>query len=98
MTPLKDFRRKATKEEQRELALRTGSDQTYLFSHIGVHREPSIETAAKIEEATTEMNKNTDGRLPVVRRTQLCEACNACPYAKGFLGNGLGEVGKANTD
>lgn len=82
---LKDWIYKASVPEQMELASRCGTSRSYLY-HIGVHRFPSPELAAKIEAASKDMNIESGGRLPVIYRTDLTPACRNCEFARKALG------------
>lgn len=81
----KDWIYKAAVSEQIELAARCGTSRSYLY-HIGVHRFPSPELAAKIEAASKDMHIETAGRLPIIYRTDLTPACRNCEFARSVLG------------
>lgn len=81
MSNLKAFRDSATREEQDDLAKKLGTNSTYLFNQLGVHRRIQVEKAAIIEKATIEIARQNSGRTPVIPREALCEACAQCPHA-----------------
>lgn len=91
MTPMKMWMRAATPEEQQMLAVRSGTTRAYLY-HLSAgdekpyHREPGADLAAAIERATIEMNATSEGRLPVIYRTDLVNACRNCEFARKCLG------------
>lgn len=76
----------ATPTEQQVLADRIGTSRGMLFQYSGGHRQASAGTAAKIEQATKAMAKVSKGRLPIVYRTDLAEACRNCEFAQRCLG------------
>lgn len=91
MTPLKLWMRAATAEEQQLLARRAGTTRSYLY-HLAADddraykREAKPDLAAAIERVTAEMHKASNGRLPLVYRTDLLSACARCEYAQRCLG------------
>lgn len=91
ITSLKAWLNAATTAEQSLLADRVGTSRQYL-SHIAVNddksykREPKPALAAAIERETKSMAKASKGRLPVVLRTDLVEACRQCEFARKCLG------------
>jgi len=78
--------RSADPSEQELLAARVGTTRGMLFQYAGGHRKASALTAGKIEHETALMTKASKGRLPVVYRTDLSEACLTCQYARKCLG------------
>lgn len=91
MTILKAWLRSATPAERQQLAERAGTSAEYL-KHLSANedtnyrREPKPALAAAIERETRVLNKSTNGRLPIVYRTDLVEACRQCEFAKRCLG------------
>jgi hypothetical protein len=76
----------ATPDEQLLLAQKVGTTKGQLYQLSGGHRRASADMAGRIESATIEMAKASKGRLPIVYRTDVCEACRACQYAAKCLG------------
>jgi len=58
-----------------------------LYQLAGGHRNASAERAQAIERETKLMAKASKGRLPVIYRTDLCEACRSCDFAAKCLGD-----------
>lgn len=88
MNALEHFRSKATAAEKQALADACGTSYSYLWFHLAKgRREPDALLSAKIEAATTLMSRQSDGRLPVVYRTELNSACRACQFARRCLGD-----------
>lgn len=81
----------ATTAEQELLAKRAGTSKAYLY-HLSAgettnyKREPKPALAAAIERETIGMAKASKGRLPVVYRTDLVQACRECSFAQRCLG------------
>lgn len=86
MNMLSLWMRTATADEQNLLAERAGTSRGYLYQLSGGHREASAALGAAIETTSLEMAKASEGRLPELYRTDLVEACRACPYAQKCLG------------
>ena len=92
ITPMKAWLNAATTAERELLARNIGTSSQYL-SHLAVNddklykREPKPALAGAIERETKSMAKASKGRLPVVWRTDLVEACRNCEYAKKCLGD-----------
>lgn len=80
-TTLKDWMSIATSDEQETLAFNVGSSRAMLYQYSGGFRSMSADRAGAVEDATWQMHKHSGGRLPVVKRTELCGACASCPYA-----------------
>lgn len=91
ITTLKAWMRAATPDEQTLLAERAGTSRAYLY-HLSASdatnysREPRPKLAAAIERETLAMAKASKGRLPVVYRTDLVQACRECAFAQKCLG------------
>lgn len=91
MTPLKLWMRAATAAEQELLAQRASTSRGYLYhlaasEETNYKREPKPVLAAAIERETKVMAKASKGRLPIVYRTDLVEACRQCEFAQKCLG------------
>lgn len=86
ISALKLWMSAATPDEQKLLAERIGTSRPMLYQYAGGHREVSAARAGEIEAATRTMAKASRGRLPVILRTDLCEACRSCSYAQKCLG------------
>lgn len=80
--------RAATPDEQRLLAQKAGTTRAMLYqyaNHLTTKRRPSPEKAHAISAASIEMSKASRGRLPALYVTDLCAACQGCPYAQQVL-------------
>lgn len=76
----------ATPQEQEALAEMVGTSRAMLYHYAGGFREVSATRGGQIEQATKAMAKASKGRLPVVYRTDVVEACRQCEYAQKCLG------------
>jgi DNA-binding transcriptional regulator YdaS (Cro superfamily) len=85
MNMLKHWMRKASTEEQEELALMVGTSRPYLYQLAGGFRQASPVMGAQIETETERMAKRNPD-LPVLYRTDLVDACRACRFAQQCLG------------
>lgn len=86
ITPMRNWMAAATVEEQELLAHRVGTSRGMLYQLASGHRSASAERAQAIERETRRMAKASRGRLPIVYRTDLCEACRSCDFAHRCLG------------
>lgn len=86
ITPMKAWMAAATTDEQEVLAERIKSSRQYLYHLSSGNRTASAELGALIERETKAMSKTSNGRLPIVYRTDLVPACRACEFAKKCLG------------
>lgn len=86
ITPMRNWMAAATVDEQELLAQRIGSSRGMLYQMAGGHRNASAERAQVLERETRLMAKASKGRLPVVYRTDVCEACRGCDFAAKCLG------------
>lgn len=86
ITPMRNWMAAATVDEQELLAQRIGTSRGMLYQMAGGHRNASAERAQAIERETRLMARASKGRLPVVYRTDLCEACRSCDFARRCLG------------
>lgn len=75
----------ATTDEQDLLAERAGTTRGQLYQLANGHRNASPKKAHAIATASQEMAKASKGRLPALYVTDLCEACQGCPYAAAAL-------------
>jgi DNA-binding transcriptional regulator YdaS (Cro superfamily) len=87
ITPMRNWMAAATVAEQELLAERVGTSRGMLYQLAGGHRNASAERAQAIERETKLMAKASKGRLPVIYRTDLCEACRSCDFAAKCLGD-----------
>lgn len=80
-TKLADFLRAATPEEREQCATKAGTSVQYLYQLAGLHRtNPGVQIAVGIERATTEMSRESDGRLPVVTALDLAEMARMADF------------------
>ena len=86
ITPMKRWMASATVAEQELLAERVGTSRQMFYQLAGGYRNASAERAQAIERETRLMAKASKGRLPIVYRTDLCEACRSCDFAQKCLG------------
>jgi DNA-binding transcriptional regulator YdaS (Cro superfamily) len=86
ITPMRQWMAAATADEQILLAERVGTSRGMLYQMAGGHRQASADRAQSIERETRAMAKVSRGRLPVVYRTDLCDACRGCDFAQRALG------------
>lgn len=84
--PIKLWMRLATVDEQERMAELAGTTRPMLYQYASDQRKPSSERAVHIEAATTQMNKESKRRLPVLYRTDLSSACAQCHFARKCLG------------
>lgn len=86
ITALKAWMACATPDEQELLAERVGTSRGMLYQYAGGHREVSAARAGQIETVSKAMARASKGRLPVLYRTDLTQACRDCEYAQRCLG------------
>lgn len=91
MNVIKQWMRLATTAEQEELAALAGTKRPYLYHLAGEKgkaygREPRPELAIALEAASRTLHKRSDGRLPLIYRTDLVTACRECAFAQKCLG------------
>lgn len=86
ITPMKAWMAAATVDEQEMLAERVGTSRGMLYQMAGGYRNASAERAQSIERETRLMARASKGRLPIVYRTDLAEACRGCDFAQRCLG------------
>lgn len=76
MTPLSDFLRIASPEQRERCATLAGTSVGYLYQLAGCHRRnPSVNLAVRLAEATETLHRETDGRLPIVTAEQIATMC-----------------------
>ncbi len=83
---LKQWIISATAAEINNLAAAAGTSVAYLHQIASGHRRASACTAGAITDAANEIRRG-DERLPVLRRSDLCEACGQCPHARLHINN-----------
>lgn len=92
MNQMKLWMQAATTEQQTELATRAGTSRQYLY-HLSADpdkayaRDAEPELAARIEEASLAMRKESKDVLPAIYRTDLNKACRGCQFALKCLGS-----------
>lgn len=86
ISPMKQWMAAATVDEQELLAQRSGTSRGMLYQYAGGHRQASADRASAIERVSLEMHRASKGRLPKIYRTDLCNACLQCEYARKCLG------------
>lgn len=86
LTTMKLWMQAADPAQQFELAKRANTSRQYLYHLAGGFRDASAELAQRIEKASTEMHKETRGKLPKIYRTDLNAACRGCDFAQKCLG------------
>jgi hypothetical protein len=90
-TQLKHWMTLASTPEQEALAHRAGTTRPYLYhltsTNAKAAREAQPALAKRIEEVTKDLHRASQGRLPVVYRTDLNAACRACEFARQCLGS-----------
>jgi hypothetical protein len=88
--PLKNWMQLATGAEQQALAdAACNGSRPYLYQLANGHREASPKVGALIERHTAKVNRESDGRLPVVWRVDLVSACGECEFAKKCMAGKL---------
>jgi hypothetical protein len=83
---LKAWMAAATPLEQEHLAKKIGTTRAMLYQYAGGHRQCSAERAGQIAAVSRDMHRLSKGRLPVIERTDLAEACLQCEFARKCLG------------
>lgn len=68
---LKRFMRGSDKRQRAQVAEACGTTVPYLYQIAGRHRRASPSLAVRIEAATREVGKGTDGELQAVPRASL---------------------------
>ena len=81
MNIFKVWMRAATPEEQELLAAEIGTSREYLYQLSGGFRKASPERGAAIEEVSSKMHAASLGRLPLIYRTDMVDACRGCAFA-----------------
>ena len=83
----------ATTAEKVELADMLGTSLKYLSFYAHGIRQPSAERGIQLEYATKTLAAKSEGRLPVVHRTDVVSACRSCEFALKCLGKDRIEAG-----
>jgi hypothetical protein len=83
----KSWMKAATPGEQSLLAEAIGSSREYLYQLSGGFRKAAPERGAAIEAASARMHEASQGRLPLIYRTDMVDACRNCEFARKCLGN-----------
>lgn len=86
MNIFKTWMKAATPGEQSILAELLGSSREYLYQLSGGFRKASPERGAAIEAASARMHEASQGRLPLIFRTDMVDACRNCEFAQRCLG------------
>lgn len=82
MTTLVEWMRTATTDEHKRLAELSGLALGYIKQVSTGARNASADAAGRIVEAANEIRKKSKGRLPRLRRADICMACYFCPHCK----------------
>lgn len=81
MTKLSEFLRASSADERERCARKAGTSVAYLYQLAGLHRtNPGVEIALGIEQATAELHRESDGRLPVVTMKDLAMAADLADF------------------
>lgn len=86
MNIFKVWMKAATPGEQGLLAEKLGTSREYLYQLSGAFRKASPERGAAIEREAARMHEASAGRLPLIYRTDMVEACRQCEFAQRCLG------------
>lgn len=90
MNIFKLWMRAATPEEQELMAEAIGTTRAMLYQYSSPEstgKYPDATRGAAIERAAARMHRASLGRLPLVYRTDLVEACRQCEFAQKCLGS-----------
>jgi DNA-binding transcriptional regulator YdaS (Cro superfamily) len=96
VTPLQSWWARATTAERSTLAKALGTSTKYLSFYAQGRRQPGADRGIVIERETKLMNKASEGRLPVVYRTDVVPACRECEFARRCLGGARVEASAFN--
>ena len=86
MNIVKLWMRAATPAEQELMAEALKTSRGMLYQISGGHAPVSAERAVLMERQAKVMHRASKGRLPLIYRTDLNEACRACEFAHRCLG------------
>ena len=86
MNIVKLWMKAATPDEQQLMADALGTSRAMLYQISGGHAPVSAERAVRFEHQAKAMHRASKGRLPLVYRTDLNEACRGCDFAQRCLG------------
>lgn len=83
VTSLMALLRSCTAEERNRLATLADTNVNYLYSLAGCHRkQPAVQLALAIEDASKMLNKQTKGRTPIITARDIATMCDV----SGFVG------------
>lgn len=83
MNPLKRWMAAATPEEQQLLAAAAETSRAMLYQYSSPEstgRRPSADKGGKLAAASLVLHETSGGRLPVLTRGDLVEACAQCEH------------------
>lgn len=83
MNPLKRWMAAASPAEQEQLAAAAGTSRAMLYQYSSpesTNRRPSAAKGALLAAASVPLHEASDGRLPVLTRGDLVEACASCEH------------------
>lgn len=86
MNIFKTWMRAATPGEQETMASLLGTSRSMLYQISGGFKPVSAERGAGIERVAADMHTASLGRLPLIYRTDLVDACRGCEFARQCLG------------
>ena len=78
---LREWMKKATIYEQERLAKFADTSRSYMYKLVIGNRRTSPDIAAKLENASRVLFKETKGRLHVLRRENMADICAECVYS-----------------
>lgn len=81
---MRKFMTAATPAEKEELARLADTSKGQLFQLVNGHRNCGPALAKRIEKGADRL-RTRNPELPPLLRTDLCDACGACEYAKTCL-------------
>lgn len=87
MNIFKLWMKAATPEEQQLMADALGTSRGMLYQISGGHATVSAERGILLERAAARMHRESKGRLPLIYRTDMVEACRQCDFAQKCLGS-----------
>ncbi len=77
----------ATPEEQELMAEHLGTSRGMLYQISGGYATVSASRGILMEQAAARMHRESKGRLPLIYRTDMVEACRGCDFAQKCLGS-----------
>lgn len=84
-SPVSRFLSAASAEEKAQIAREAATSVGQLYQLAGGHRNCGPKLARRIELAANKAREK-NRKLPPLRRTDLCEACAGCEFAKRCAG------------